>query len=93
MTNGAVGMSQELYEKYVDGQDAGYTWHWDEGGRSGSWVNDGEETTLRRHIIDFVNMVQTNIDNQRKRSIRIVWVRPDDAQARFAGEVPTERAM
>ena len=48
MTNGAVGMSQELYEKYVDGQDAGYTWYWGEGGRSGSWVNDGDETTLNR---------------------------------------------
>ena len=66
------GMSRELYEKYVDGQDAGYTWDWGEGGRSGSWVSDGEETTLKRYIIDFVNMVQTNIHNQRKRSIRTV---------------------
>ena len=30
-------------------------------------------------------MVQTNIDNQRKRSVRIVWVRPQDVQPRFTG--------
>ena len=86
-------MSQELYEKYVDGQDAGYTWDWGEGGRSGSWVNDGEETAMNRYIIDFVTMDQTYIDNQRKRSIHIVWVRPQDAQAGFKGEVLTECAM
>ena len=56
-------------------------------------MNDGEGTTLSHYIIDFVNMAQTNIDNQRKHSIRIVWVHSEDVQVHFTGEVPTERTM
>ena len=84
------GMSQQLYEQYVGQQDACYTWDWGEGGRCGSWAPDGEETKINRYSIDFVNFVQTNIDNNRKRSIRIVWVRPQDVQARFTGEKPPQ---
>ena len=54
-------MSGELYEKYINGEDAGYTWDWGEGGRVGSWKPDGDETTINRYVIDFY---------QRKRSIR-----------------------
>ena len=71
-------------------QDACYVWDWGEGGRCGSWAPDGEETKINRYSIDFVSFVQTNIDNNRKRSIRIVWVRPQDAQARFTGEKPSQ---
>ena len=83
-------MSRQLYEQYVGQQDACYTWDWGEGGRCGSWAPDGEETKINRYSIDFVNFVQTNIDNHRKRSIRIVWVRPQDVQARFTGELPPQ---
>ena len=82
-------MSRQLYEKYVSQEDAVYTWDWGEGGRVGSWAPDGEETHINRYSIDFVNFVQTNIDNQRKRSVRIVWVRPQDVQARFTGQIET----
>ena len=71
-------MSAQLYDKYVNGQDAGYTWDWGEGGRAGSWKPDGEETTINRYVIDFATGVQTNLDNQRKRSIRLIWVPPQD---------------
>ena len=83
-------MSRQLYEQYVGQQDASYVWDWGEGGRGGSWAPDGEETKINRYSIDFVNFVQTNIDNNRKRSIRIVWVRPQDVQARFTGEKPQQ---
>ena len=81
-------MSGELYEKYINGEDAGYTWDWGEGGRAGSWKPDGEETTINRYVIDFATGVQTNLDNQRKRSIRIIWVRPRDVVPQFTGEIP-----
>ena len=29
-------MSSQLYDRYVNNQDAGYTWDWGEGGRHGS---------------------------------------------------------
>ena len=82
-------MSAQLYEKYVNGQDAGYTWDWGEGGRVGSWSPEGEETSINRYVIDFVAFVQTNLDNQRKRSVRIVWVRPQDLLQQFTGQLPT----
>ena len=81
-------MSAQLYEQHLNDQDAGYTWDWGEGGRDGSWAPDGETTTINRYVIDFINGVQTNVDNQRRRSIRIIWVRPQDAEARFTGDLP-----
>ena len=81
-------MSAQLYEKHEQGQDAGYTWDWGEGGRVGSWRPEGEDTSINRYIIDFVSCIQTNIDNGRKRSIRVVWVRPQDVVAEFTGQLP-----
>ena len=81
-------MSGALYEKYINGEDAGYTWDWGAGGRAGSWMPDGELTSINRYVIDFANGVQTNLDNQRKRSIRIIWVRPRDVVPQFTGEIP-----
>ena len=81
-------MSAELYDKYINGEDAGYTWDWGAGGRAGSWMPDGELTSINRYVIDFANGVQTNLDNQRKRSIRIIWVRPRDVVPQLTGEIP-----
>ena len=67
--------SAQLYEQYVNNLDAVYTYDWGEGGRTGSWSPGGESTHINRYRIDFVARVQTNLDNQRKRSIRIIWVR------------------
>ena len=72
----------------VNNEDAGYTWDWGEGGRIGAWTPNGEHTHISRYAIDFVKNVQTNMDNGRKRSIRIVWVRPQDVVAEFTGERP-----
>ena len=50
-----------------------------------------EVTSINRYVIDFATGVQTNLDNQRKRSIRIIWVRPQDVVPQFTGEVPHQR--
>ena len=80
-------LSQGLVEKMREGQNAGYTWDWGENGRVGSWKHDEQETSINRYILDFVTMTQTNIDSRRKRSIRIVYVRPEDVEARFTGQI------
>ena len=77
-----------FYDKYINGEDAGYTWDWGEGGRVGSWKPDGEVSSINRYVIDFATGVQTNTDNQRKRSIRIIWVRPQDVVPQFTGQLP-----
>ena len=82
-------MSAELYAKWENGENAVYTWDWGEGGRAGSWRPEGEETRISRYMIDFATGVQTNLDNQRKSSVRIVWVRPQDVVPQFTGELPT----
>ena len=58
------------------------------GRRRTYWRPNGEQTRLNRYTIDFTNNVQTNIDNGRRRSIRIIWVRPQDVEAQFRGELP-----
>ena len=81
-------LSATLYQEYESGRDAVYTWNWGEDGRAGSWTPNGERTSINRYVIDFAAGVQTNIDNQRKRSIRLIWVRPQDVVPQFTGEVP-----
>ena len=82
-------ISQMILEKMRNGEDAGYTFDWGAQGRQGSWQPDGEETKINRYVIDFGSMTQTNIDNNRKRSIRIVYIKREDIEARFAGTITT----
>ena len=81
-------MSKQLYEQYAANQDAGYTWDWGDS-RLGSWKPDDEDTSINRYILDFVRWEQRNIDNNRTRSIRLVWVRPQDVNATWTGQIPT----
>ena len=81
-------MSAELYELYANGENAVYTCHGGESGRVGSWSPDGQETRINRYMIDRAACVQTNLDNKRKRSIRLVWVRPQDVEHQFTGQLP-----
>ena len=81
--------SAQLYATFVSNRDAVYTWDWGPDGRIGSWTPNGQQTHISRYKMDFINNIQTNIDNGRTRSIRIIWVRPQDVVAQFTGELPT----
>ena len=81
-------MSQGLYEKYLHGeQDIGYTWDWGER-RTGSYVHDGQDTSINRYILDFDAREQRNPDNGRRRTIRVVWVDHADLAPRWTGQIP-----
>ena len=81
-------MSQGLYERYLHGeQDIGYTWDWGER-RTGSYVHDGQDTSINRYILDFDAREQRNLDNGRRRTIRVVWVDHADLAARWTGQIP-----
>ena len=69
-------MSEAIYEKYINDEDACYTWDWG-GSRPGSWRPEGEETSINRYIINFETWEQRNLDNDRRRSVRLVWVAPE----------------
>ena len=81
-------ISASLYQFYASGQNAIYTWDWGAGGRAGSFTLNGERTSITRYKIDFAAWTQTNMDNQRKRSIRLIWVRPRDVVPEFTSELP-----
>ena len=81
-------LSARLYQVYASGQNAIYTWDWGQGGRAGSFTPNGDRTSINRYMIDFAAGVQTNMDNQRKRSVRLIWVRPQDVVPNFTGELP-----
>ena len=80
-------MSQMIYTKYLANEDAGYTWDWGNT-RQGSWERDGDGSSINRYLLNFETWTQTNIDNGRKRSFRIVWVLPESVQAVHTGELP-----
>ena len=63
-------MSQAIYEKYINDEDACYTWDWGSS-RAGSWRPEGEETSINRYIINFETWEQRNVDNDRRRSVRL----------------------
>ena len=70
-------ISSSLFHFYASRQNAIYTWDWGPFG-------------ISRYHIDFAAWIQTNMGSQRKRSIRLVWVRPQDVVARFTGELPAQ---
>ena len=81
-------MSQALYDKYVANEtDIGYTWDWGSS-RTGSWKSEDEETSINRYLIDFEAGLQRNIDNNRHRTVRVVWVNPSSTTARWTGQIP-----
>ena len=84
-------MSQALYNKHLQGENAGYTWDWGDH-RPGSWVHDNQETSINRYVIDFDEMQQRNIDNGRLRTIRIAWVDrlqwPPHDEPTWTGQIP-----
>ena len=65
-------ISAELFAMFKAGQDAGYTWD-----RGDSWAT-----------IDFVRKQQTNIDNGRMRTIRLIWILEEDAKPQWTGQIP-----
>ena len=83
-------MSQGHYDKYLANEtDIGYIWDWGDS-RSGSWKPDNEETNINRYLIDFEAGRQRNIDNNRHRTMRVVWVNPSSTTARWTSQIPEE---
>ena len=81
-------MSAGLYAKFEARQDAVYTLDWGDS-RKGSWKPDDEETSINRYMIDFVRKQQTNIDNGRMRTIRLIWILDEDATPQWTGQIPS----
>ena len=80
-------LSQAIYNEYAAGRNVGYTWDWG-GACSGSYSPGGEGTSINRYTIDFNQMIQTNSDNNRKRSVRWIWICADDAAPAWSGQIP-----
>ena len=81
-------MSQEIYFKYTNNEDVVYTWDWGDA-RAGSFaLADGEETSNNRYNIDFQAWEQHNLDNDRRRSVRLVWVTAENVDPKFTGQIP-----
>ena len=80
-------LSQAIYDVYDGGNNAAYTWDWGNK-RHGSYVDpEGQSTSINRYTIDFDEMLQTNIDNNRKRSVRWVWVCEGDVTPSWSGQI------
>ena len=80
-------MSQQMHEKYKNSEDVVYTWDWGNS-RYGSWAPDGELTSINRYVIDFNTWEQRNLDNNRRRSVRLVWLPADNVNPIWTGEIP-----
>ena len=84
-------VSQALYDKHRAGEvDIGYTYDWGTQ-RIGSWKPDDKETSINRYLLDFEAGIQRNIDNNRHRTMRIVWVDPSTTTPPWTGQIPNKR--
>ena len=82
--------SSDLYALFRQGYEGGsYVWDWKDS-RTGTWTQNVNTTSISRYLIDFRSMEQRNIDNDRRRSVRFVFVRPQDAHAAWSGEIPED---
>ena len=86
-----ASVSQEIYLKYMNGEDVVYTWDWGQDGRAGSWAPDGQATKINRYMIDFQAWEQRNIDNNRRRSVRLSWVTEGHVEPKWDGQIPKKR--
>ena len=82
-----VEMSQQIYHKYTNNEDVVYTWDWGDA-RAGSWQADGEETSINRYKIDFQAWEQHNLDNDRRRAVRLVWATAENVDPKWTGQEP-----
>ena len=56
--------------------------------RAGSWQPNGEETSINRYIIDFHAWEQRNLDNGRRRPVRLVWLATESFEPKWTGQIP-----
>ncbi len=54
-------------------QEVSFIWDWHRT-RPGSYQPDGANTSINRYTIDFGTMQQRNIDNNRTRKVKVVYV-------------------
>ena len=67
-------LSDPILDQWINGsQQVSFVWDWEET-RRGSYRPDGADTSLNRYIIDFDDMRQRNLDNDRIRSVKVVCV-------------------
>ena len=67
-------LSNGILEQWHNGaQEVSFIWDW-HGTRPGSYQTDGANTSLNRYIIDFGTIQQRNIDNNRTRRVKVVYV-------------------
>ena len=83
-------ISLPIYDQYALGKNVNYTWDWGNT-RSGSWSPEGQTTTINRYIIDFTEMIQTNIDNNRKRSVRWIWTCEDAVAPEWSSQIKRKK--
>ena len=79
-------MSAQIYQKYLNGEDVVYTWDWG-ASRPGSFAPEGEQISINRYRIDFQTWEQVNIDNGRRRSVRLVFLHGGKADAEWNGQI------
>ena len=82
-----VDISDTIYKHYKENEEAPYEWDWGNS-RYGSWSPEGRRTSKNRYVIDFNTWEQRNVDNGRRRSVRLVWVPAERVDPIWTGEIP-----
>ena len=67
-------LSDGILQRWTNGaQQVSFVWDW-QSTRQGSYQPNGENTSINRYMIDFDTMYQRNLDNDRNRKVKVVFV-------------------
>ena len=89
----SAGLSRQLLDTHLAGAVlVSFVWDWHEK-RAGSYRLEGKKTTISRYLLDFNTFKQTNTDNHRARSFRIIWVPEEHVEAVWTGQIVSGESM
>ena len=71
---------------HLNGEDVVYTWDWG-ASRPGSFAPAREQISINRYMIDFQTWERVNIDDGRRRSMRLVFLHGGKADAEWNGQI------
>lgn len=79
--------SRDMVDARLRNEPAIYVYDWRKE-RKGSWETDDQDKNYSRYELHLDEGIQINMDNQRRRDLRLLWVDPASARAEYTGEIP-----
>jgi hypothetical protein len=83
-----VSRNRSTLSNHMNNEDVVYTWDWGDARVGPFALPDGRATSVNRYKIDFQAWEQHNLDNDHRRSVRLVWATAENVDPKWTGQKP-----